>query len=232
MNDFPKRFCQRMLKIDKSMRELEASLKKVNPKIEVLEPSICPFCPNCGFPLFKTFERRGRESITIMREEFKDTIDCQICNETVERKEARKLLRIHKLIPSIKQLWSQNIWAEEYAASLIRSLEDWRTWTHVYVLGGSGILHEIDVLAIKKGYILIAECKTGRITREEVFNFWTKVSDIKSHLSILFLTGELPDPETREFLSKNPAIVVLENTGEQKRDEILEKLKKSVLGKI
>jgi len=71
-------------------------------------------------------------------------------------------------------------------------------------------------------YSLLCECKSGRVRREEVFNFWTKVYDIRSHFSMLALTGELPDPETREFLEKNPSVICLENLGKKTKKEIID----------
>jgi len=114
----------------------------------------------------------------------------------------------------------------------MRSLEGWRTWTSIHVLGASGITHQIDFLAIKDGYVITGECKTGKVKREDVFTFWTKMADIKSHLGLLALIDEMPEPETREFISKSPSMILLEKIGNQKRDQILEKLRGSVIGKI
>jgi len=36
-----------------------------------------------------------------------------------------------------------------------------------------------------------------------VFDFLTKVDDIKAHFSIYAMMNELPEPETREFIRKN-----------------------------
>jgi Holliday junction resolvase len=96
-------------------------------------------------------------------------------------------------------------------------------------MGASGILHEVDVLAIRKGTVLVCECKTGKVSRNDVFNFCTKASDLKAHISILALVDELPEPQTREFLKKNPAIIRIENMGKKKEIEVLNDLRQRLL---
>lgn len=203
-----------LIQNDRKMLKLEKKLKKINPNLEILRPCIVPYCPKCSGPFFG---KNGQ----IIKSDFKGTKICSICGSSVKREKAKQL-RLHEVIPTIRQIWEENLWFEEYTASIVRSL-GWQTWTHVHVLGASGTLHEIDVLGIQKGYILICECKTGKVARADVFNFWTKVLDIKSHRSILALTGELPEPETRRFLRKNP-VILIENASKLKKVDIVEKI--------
>jgi len=123
------------------------------------------------------------------------------------------------------------MWFEDYMSRLLRA-EGWKTWSSVYVLGSSGVRHEIDVLGVKGDYVLICECKTGHVDRAQVFNFWAKVYDIRAHVSILALIDELPEPETKEFVSKNPSVSLLEKLGNKRKKEIVGELKGSVVGKI
>jgi hypothetical protein len=44
--------------------------------------------------------------------------------------------------------------------------------------------------------------------------------------------GELPEPETREFVSKNPSVFLLEKMGEKGRKAIKEEAQKGILRKI
>ena len=115
-------------------------------------------------------------------------------------------------------------------AKILRKLGWEDMWTHSYVLGASGARHEIDVLGIKGSRICLAECKTGKVRRADAFNFWTKAFDISSHINLFASLGEIPEPETRQFLEGNPSIVLLENVGKLHKEEILEKLKSSLLG--
>ena len=132
---------------------------------------------------------------------------------------------------SIRKLWGGNLWLEDYFSRLLNSL-GWQTWPHVHVLGSSGVRHEIDVLGVKGSYVLVCECKTGRVSRQMVFNFWAEVYDIRSHVGMLALIHELPEPETKEFVAKNPSVVLLERLGEKGKSQILEELRTSMLGKI
>jgi len=100
------------------------------------------------------------------------------------------------------------------------------------MLGMSGIPHEIDILGIKKGFILIAECKTGKLARSDIFTFSTKITDLKSHVALFMSLLPLPDPETREFLTKNPMVILLENACEFKEEGIEVKLSEGALRNI
>jgi alkylhydroperoxidase/carboxymuconolactone decarboxylase family protein YurZ len=173
---------------------------------DMLVPSNLLLCPDC-----KTILSIG---------EFKGNKKCHRCEKEIKRENAARIY-VHKVREEIKEIWKNNLWFEAYVARLLRKL-DCKTWTSAHVMGASGILHEVDVLAIKDGTVLVCECKTGKVSRNDVFNFCTKAGDLKAHISILALIGELPDPETREFVKKNPAIIRIENMGKMKEDEILE----------
>jgi len=176
---------------------------------EILVPSNILLCPNC--------------KMILSLEEFSGSEECQLCKNEITRKQAERIY-VHRINYEVKKVLKKNLWFEAYLARLLRKL-GCKTWTSVHVMGASGILHEIDVLAIRKGTVLIGECKTGKVSRNDVFNFCTKVGDLKSHVSILALINKLPEPETREFVKKNPAIIRLENMGKTKEVEILTDLK-------
>lgn len=175
---------------------------------EVLVPSNLLLCPKC--------------EIILSTKEFSGKKKCPICKKEVTRKDAERIY-IHKMHDQVKKALRNNFWFEAYVARLLRKLE-WKTWTAVHVMGASGILHEIDVLAIRDGIVLICECKTGKVSRNTVFNFCTKAGDLKAHVSLLALIGELPEPETREFVRKNPAVITIENMRKKKEDGILGEL--------
>jgi hypothetical protein len=147
---------------------------------------------------------------------------CLSCNETIGEEQIERI-PISKIPDEIKTLWRSNLWFEAYFANLLRRL-NFQTWVGIHAMGASGILHEIDILAIRRGVVIVGECKTGKVSRNDVFNFCTKISDLKAHVSILALIKELPEPETREFVRRNPAIIRLENMGKRKEEEILHEL--------
>ena len=136
---------------------------------------------------------------------------------------------INETSPEIKELWKTGLWFEEYIAKFLRA-HQWKTWTRVRVLGASGIPHEIDVLGIKNGFVLIVECKTGQAKREDVFNFWAKFLDLKVHIGVFAMLKEL-DKETKEFLSRSLSSVLLEKLEQKKRREISEDIKKTIIAK-
>ena len=144
------------------------------------------------------------------------------CNKEIGEVER---IPIYKVRENIKKIWFNNLWFEAYLGKLLEKL-GWKTWVGVYVMGALGVPHQIDVLGIRqsKGIVLAVECKTGKFSRNDVFNFCTKIGDIKAHIAILALLEELPDPATREFVKKNPAIIRLENMKNIDEKEIFSKL--------
>jgi Holliday junction resolvase/predicted RNA-binding Zn-ribbon protein involved in translation (DUF1610 family) len=195
-------------KHEKSILELEEHLRKLTG-LELLIPSVVIVCPFC-----KSVVKSG---------EFKGTLPCPNCTKEMTRSQAKRL-PTHAVAESIKKVWDTGLWFEAYFARLLRNL-GWKTWVNVYMMGSSGVSHEIDTLAIKEGNIIVVECKTGKVTRNDVFNFLTKAQDLKAHTGVLALLGELPEKETRDFVKKNRLLAPLENMRSLKESETLERLK-------
>ncbi len=231
---------------DNEMLSLEQKVREFNKNLEVLYPAVLLRCPNCGSPItrerklprtrlhsgerdLERFVERLPE-LEIVKGEFKGSMKCSVCELTIEREKAIRT-HFHAIKESIRTLWTGHSWLEFYIANLLNSME-WQTWSHVHILGSSGVRHEVDVLGVKKGYLLVCECKTGHVTREDVFNFWAKVYDIRSHVSMLALIEGLPEPETREFLAKNPSVLLLENLGDKRRKQIIKDLEGGILGRV
>ena len=148
---------------------------------------------------------------------------CIMCGKT-PTKETLRSISIGRVPKQIAEMWSSNLWFEAFFAGVLSDIGWKKNWTNIHVLGSSGMMHEIDVLSIKKGRVFVCECKTGRTSRKDIFNFWAKLSDIKAHYGILALLGNLPDPETREFVQKNPSIICLEYMGTMKDQFIIDEL--------
>lgn len=204
--------------IDKKLvKRHEEKLLTIDKEIEkiahhgLLVPSTLFVCSRCNVILFS-------QEI--------DNKKCLSCNSEISQ-ENMKRISVYKVPDEIKNIWRSNLWFEAYFAGLLRKL-GFRTWVSVHAMGASGILHEVDVLAIKNGTVIVCECKTGKISRNDVFNFCTKVGDLKTHMSILALIRELPEPQTREFVRKNRAIITLENMGRMKEDDVLTDLKRKL----
>jgi len=199
-------------KIDKKqLSEYEKKILSIGKEIEektgfkILVPSTLFVCPKCKAILFS-------QEISNKK--------CLSCNEEISEENAERI-SIYKIPDEIRNVWLSNLWFEAYFAGLLRKL-GCKTWISVHAMGASGVLHQVDVLAItKNGTVLVCECKTGKVSRDKVFNFCTKVADLKAHISVLALIRGLPEPETREFVKKNPAIIRLENIGKMKEVDIV-----------
>lgn len=198
---------ERIQSQDNSMVLVNNKIKE-SLSLNLLVPSIVLLCPHCQSELAEdVLEKDNR---------------CPSCRKTVSSTDVKQV-NIHEIDENIRKVWRSNLYFEAYMSRLLRTL-NWKTWTNVLVMGSSGILHEIDFLGIKAGTILIGECKSGKVSRNDVFNFCTKANDVKAHISILALLNELPEPETREFLSKNRGIVTLENIKKNTESQLLEEL--------
>ena len=197
--------------IEKAYEKMASIGEEIKKKtgFEILVPSNLLMCPSC--------------KLILSVEEFSGIKVCQLCKNEISRKQAERIY-VHRINGEVRKVLKKNLWFEAYLARLLRKL-GCKTWKSVHVMGASGILHEVDVLAIRKGTVLVAECKTGNVSRNDVFNFCTKVGDLKSHVSILALINELPEPQTREFVKKNPAIIRLENMGKMKEVDVLSELR-------
>lgn len=196
---------------EQKILSLDKELKK-NTSVSIVSASTLFLCPKCKVVL------GINESVNT---------ECFICNTNFSQ-DKMKRLPFFRVPDQIKSIWKSNLWFEAYFAGLLRRL-GYKTWTGIHVMGSSGILHEIDVLAIRDGSLIVCECKTGKISRKEVFNFVTKSGDLKAHVSILALIGELPEPETRAFVKRNPAIIRLENMGRENEETIFDDLKNRLL---
>ncbi|MCJ7632340.1 restriction endonuclease [Candidatus Bathyarchaeota archaeon] len=198
----------------KQLVKYEKELLSIDKEIQdktgyrALEPSTIFICPHCR---------------VIITEQEIESKKCLSCSKEILDAER---IPIYKVNENIKKIWFNNLWFEAYLGKLLRKL-GWKTWVDVYVMGASGVSHQIDVLGIHqgKGIVLAVECKTGKFSRNDVFNFCTKIADIKAHMAILALLEELPDQATREFVKKNPAIIRLENMRNLNEDDILSDLK-------
>lgn len=196
---------------EKRNLQLEEEIKKIIG-LDLLEPAIALICPHC-----KNVLQIG---------EFKGTLKCKICEKDVSRSSAKRF-PIHQVPEVLKKVWVSGLWLEAYFAKFLRKL-NCKTWVKVHIMGASGVPHEIDVLAIKEGNIIVAECKTGKVSRQDVFNFLTKTQDLKVHMGILALLESLPEPETKDFVKKNRLLHLIDNMKSKKDDQVLSDLKSVV----
>lgn len=197
-----------LVKRDRKLQELGQEVKGLTG-LDMLEPTVVIFCPHCKWIL----------SIG----EFKGPLKCGNCGKEASRSQGKRI-PVHRVSHPIRRVWGAGLWFEAYVARLFRTL-GWKTWLKVYIMGSSGVSHEIDVLAIKGGNIAVTECKTGRVSRNDVFNFLTKTQDLKVHLGLIALLGELPEAETKDFVKKNRVLSLMEGMSKMKEDQIVDRMK-------
>lgn len=129
--------------------------------------------------------------------------ECPICSRIIN-----KSFDVLCLPNAIKDFLAGE-WFEFYASKFFE-LNEWKIFTRVYVFGSSGVEHEVDFLAVKKGISIIGECKTGNITRRDVSNFIAKYYDINCTYAMLISINRV-DPGTLKYIRKNPNLIYLDN---------------------
>lgn len=104
---------------------------------------------------------------------------CNSCGQLLDKTKSIKC------VPDLVAGYLEGVWLEDYLVTLL-TREGWQAWASLYVHGSSGVPLEIDVLAIKNGYSLIAECKTlGYVGWKDVASFISKFYDIKCNYALL-----------------------------------------------
>ena len=73
------------------------------------------------------------------------------------------------------------------------------------VYGVSGAPHQIDVLAIKNGRVIIVECKAGDFSPNQIKNIMAKYYDIRCHNALALSTYTIHH-DGKKIIEKNPAI--------------------------
>jgi hypothetical protein len=143
---------------------------------------------------------------------------CPKCNKEVTKKKS------YKCLPDPIRTYIDGGWLEDYAAEKLRKL-GWQVWPHIYIYGNSGVRLEIDILAIKKGFSLIVECKSGGTSAKDLSTFLAKFNDIKTNLA-LFISTQKVDGQIKSLVRKNFSFTLLDDI---KNDRNLEKQLKNLL---
>lgn len=124
---------------------------------------------------------------------------CTICQTPLRKK---NIDRMDNEISS----YLGGYWFEDYVANVLNS-NGWVAWSlpSLMIYGASGASHQVDVLAIKNGSILIVECKTGEFSPSQVRTFLGKYYDVRCHKALAIAIGNI-HPDGIKLIEKNPAI--------------------------
>jgi len=167
-------------------------------KFEVIKPYKEYFCKNCnGF-------RPGPDLTQ------KESPTCALCKNLLKK------FSINQLDTDIVN-YLTGYWFEDYIANIFNMLK-WKAWSSpaLMIHGVSGASHQIDVLAIKNGRVLIVECKTGDVSPTQVMNFLGKYYDIRCHKALVVVVGRI-HPDAKKIIEKNAAIDYYDNIRDYKK---------------
>lgn len=129
---------------------------------------------------------------------------CPICKNILKKFSIRQ-------IETNSVMYLTGYWFEGYIANILNTL-GWKAWSspNLMIYGVSGASHQIDVLAVKKGRVLIVECKTGEFSPTQVMNLLGKYYDIRCHQALAISIGSL-HPTGKKIIEKNTAISYYDN---------------------
>mgnify|MGYP001569847056 CR=1 FL=1 len=149
-------------------------------------------------------------------------VDCSFCKEKTNWSQ-HQLLPIKYLDEKVRN-YLGGLWLEDYIGKLLIK-EGWKVWCHGYVMGSSGINHQIDILALnsKLDLCLVVECKTGKVYGSDILNFSTRYFDIKSHYGLFFALKNAPTIE-KTFMEKTPGLSLIDNLEGLSDIEIIKKI--------
>lgn len=150
---------------------------------------------------------------------------CEICKASTTSIEPK----IYKYLDGKTINYFKGIWFEDYIAKIFQKM-GWKTWCHGSVMGVSGILHPIDVMAIEpnKSIILMAECKTGKWGNKDLFSFGGRYHDITCNLGLFLSIQECPEQEGRSYIEKTPGLHLLDKLDHLRDEQVVEKINKAV----
>ncbi len=187
-------------KLERKQKKLNDITRKI--KFDIIELHTEYFCKKCnGF--------RPGPDLT------QSNATCIICQNLLKKE---KITLIDNDIGN----YLRGYWLEDYIANILNSY-GWKAWSspNLMIHGVSGAPHQIDVLGIKDGKILIVECKTGDFSPTQVMNFLGKYYDIRCHQALAVAVGKI-HLDAKKLIQKNSAICY--------HDEI--KSFKKLIGKI
>lgn len=145
-------------------------------------------------------------------------VECLKCHNIINKR------KIIKCLPDPIQQYINGGWLEDYIAAKLKKL-GWKVWPHIFVYGSSGVKLEIDVLAVKNGYTLIVECKSGSSSDKELSIFLAKFNDIKTNLALFISTQKIQN-QVKNLVKKNFSFHLYDNI---KSDKNLEAQLKKLL---
>lgn len=161
--------------------------------ISILDTITLFICPDC-----KTLLRSGK---------FRQ-VECRHCGKKALRPSELEQIPVSTLSKSISEIIDNNIWLEEGTGWAFRR-EYFEVSVGYNLIGGSGVWHEIDVIAKKSKAKcrILAECKARALGIGDVFILAGKMRDIGVSSGVLCSTEAEANSEVSR-LGKTSGIIV------------------------
>ncbi|MCK4781498.1 restriction endonuclease [Candidatus Parcubacteria bacterium] len=204
------------LKIRRKLREKSNKVNNLMDSFETKKKIALDIL--VGHPVY--FCKKCKSLISIDRFH---SVDC-ICGEKINFINKTENIIIHRFNPGTISFINDNLWLEHGIDYLLRK-KNFQTMCGVYLLGHSGVEHEIDNIAenTKESIRIFCECKTGSISVADVFIFSGKMLDIGCSRGYIFTNSSDVKREIKQLArSKNISIV----------ESVLKKPEKKLINEI
>lgn len=204
--------CKQIEEISENIEDINSQFKVDYPKsdLKILSHRILYYCPLC--------------KRLYCSDEFKKK-DCQ-CGEKIDS--AKKVIRepIVFISQEVKTFFEKNMWLEHGIQSIFKKAQ-FETKCGVELLGNSGVMQEIDVLAVHKGENLriVVECKNRDIKRIDVYKLYGEMTDLGCVGGFIFSTVEKIKSNSVKKLAISKNIRVIEGVLGAKEEELVNKIK-------
>ncbi len=199
-------------KISENSDFIEEEISKYNLKnkikLKIFDQSVLYYCKKCNS--------------LIEKNEFKSKkCDCGQKITKVSDTEKQTAAQVNQ---EVEIFFKNNMWLE-YGVELLFKQKNYQTQCGVYILGSSGVSHEIDIVAEREAdYIrTIGECKNKEIQIDDIFKLSGKMQDTGCNYGFIFSTGVIQSNDVyRLAISRNIKIIekVLEKTTKEMQDQI------------
>jgi len=199
-------------KISANSDFIEEEISKYNlknkTKLKIFNQSVLYYCKEC--------------SSLIEKDEFKSK-NCS-CGKRITKVSDTEKQTAAQVNPEVEIFFKNNMWLE-YGVELLFKQKNYQTECGVYILGSSGVSHEIDIVAERESdYIrTIGECKNKEIQIDDIFKLSGKMQDTGCNYGYIFSTGVMQSDDVyRLAISRNIKIIekVLEKTTKEMQDKI------------
>ncbi len=193
-------------KIQKTLDEFEV---KKRVELDILISLTIYLCPNC--------------KKIICTERF-HTTKCS-CGKKIDTTSNVESIPISMLNDYSLNFINNNMWLE-YGIDYLLRRKGFQTLCGIYILGHSGVEHEIDNLgdSKKENFRILCECKTKDIIVEDIFVFSGKMQDVGCSRGYFFTTSFGISKEIKQ-LARSENISIVESVLEKKDVELLKEIK-------